>query len=301
MRHIPVLLKEVINSLNLESGMKIADCTLGDGGHAEALLKKIGSEGKLLGIDADSESLQRAKNFLHAFEKQITFVQQNFSYLKKIVQENNFFPLQAILIDLGWSTPQFKERKRGFSFYGTEVLDMRFEHDATLNTAEKIINESSVSELEKIFHVYGEEPYGKQIAEKISEYRKNERIQKTDQLVEIILQVYREKIGTKKQIPWIGGNHPATKVFQALRIAVNDELEMIKKTLPQALEVLDKGGRLAVITFHSLEDRIVKHFFQSLSSKQITIINKKPIVAESEELFINPSSRSAKLRVVQKN
>lgn len=306
-RHIPVLLKEVVDMLNLKLGDKVADCTLGDAGHSEAILNQIGPTGKLLGIDADPESLLRAKRNLYNFSDQTIFVRDNFVHLKQILEKNNFIPVQAVLLDLGWSTPQFKERGRGFSFEGDEPLDMRYGDELkTLNsesrniTAANILNEYTATELNKIFHQYGEEKFSSEIAEAITVARKIKPLERTGELVEIILQVYRNKLHSTKDVPWIGGIHPATKIFQALRIEVNQELEVLKKVLPQAIEVLSVGGRLAVITFHSLEDRIVKQFFQTVQNKTIKLINKKPIIASEEELKINPSSRSAKLRVVER-
>jgi len=167
-------------------------------------------------------------------------------------------------------------------------------------TASDLVNELSVEELEKIFREYGEEKLSKEIAKAMVENRKEKRIERVGDLVEIILTVYRNKLKSKKEIPWVGGLHPATKVFQALRMAVNDELGVLEKVLPQAIEILASGGRLSVITFHSLEDRIVKHFFKDQEGKTIKIISKKPIVCSSEEYKANSRARSAKLRVVEK-
>jgi 16S rRNA (cytosine1402-N4)-methyltransferase len=299
MRHIPVLLSEVIDGLNLKKTSKIVDCTLGDAGHSEAILEKIGPKGKLLGIDADPESLLRAKKSLDRFEKQVIFVRDNFKNLKNIAQTNDFIQVDGILMDLGWSTPQFKERGRGFSFEADEPLDMRYS-PATGENAADIINQYSEADLEKILRFYGEEKLSREIVKDIVGARAINKIERTAQLIEIILGVYRRKLKTNKDIPWIGGIHPATKVFQALRIAVNSELEVVRQALPQALELLTSKGRLAVITFHSLEDRIVKQFFVKNQNKILKIINKKPIVASEEELKNNPSSRSAKLRIIEK-
>lgn len=299
MRHIPVLLNEVIDSLQLKPGFKVIDCTLGDAGHSEAMLEKIGAKGKLLGIDADAESLLRAKNNLYRFANQTTFARSNFVDLKNTAEKNDFVPADAILMDLGWSTPQFKERGRGFTFAADEPLDMRFDISANVPTAAEILNESSVDDLYKIFHNFGEENLSLEIAKAIGVFRKDAEIKTTGQLVEIVLQVYRQKLHTDKEIPWVGGNHPATKIFQALRIAVNQEFEVLKQALPQALDILGKNGRLAVIAFHSLEDRIVKQFFQK-NGHLIRLVNKKPLVAGEKELLENPSARSAKLRVVEK-
>ena len=297
MRHIPVLPIEVVMNLNLKPGAKVIDCTLGDAGHSELMLEKIGPKGKLLGIDADPESLLRAKKFLDKFGKQVVFVRDNFSNLEKIVAENDFTNVDAVLMDFGWSTPQFKERGRGFSFEKDEPLDMRY--GGTGETAADILNQYTVDELIKIFRYYGEEKLSNEIALEIVEARKVMPIATSAQFVEIVLKTYRKKLKTDKQVPWVGGTHPATQVFQALRIAVNSEFEVIRQALPQALEVLKPGGRLAVITFHSLEDRIVKQYFVR-NNRILRIINKKPIVASEEELKNNPSSRSAKLRIIEK-
>ena len=307
MRHVPVLLNETVDFLQLKPGMSVVDCTLGDAGHAEKILEKIGSDGKLLGIDADAEAILRAKQYLYSFNKQVIFVRDNFTNLKKIVDENNFNPVNGILLDLGWSSPQFEERGRGFSFLKEdEGLDMRYGNfqfsifNFQNPTASDLVNELSVEELEKIFREYGEEDLSKEIAKAMVENRKEKRIERVGDLVEIILTVYRNKLKSKKEIPWVGGLHPATKVFQALRMAVNDELGVLEKVLPQAIEILASGGRLSVITFHSLEDRIVKHFFKDQEGKTIKIISKKPIVCSSEEYKANSRARSAKLRVVEK-
>jgi 16S rRNA (cytosine1402-N4)-methyltransferase len=302
-RHIPVLLEEVIAGLNLSSGMNIIDCTLGDGGHSEKILEKIAPTGKLLGLDTDSESLLRAKRYLYKFQDRITLVHNNFEQLAQVVNTEHFTPVHGILLDLGWSTPQFEERGRGFSFEQDEPLDMRYnpQEDKNSLTAEEIVNKYSLTDLESILKRYGEEKLSKEISKSIVEARGHNKITTTKELVEIILGVYRAKLNSTREIPWIGGLHPATKVFQALRIVVNRELEILKEVLPQALEILEPGGRLAVITFHSLEDRIVKQFFKKEEHKKVTILYKKPVTASSRELAENPRSRSAKLRVIQKN
>ncbi len=306
MRHIPVLLNEVLENLNLKKGAKVIDCTLGDGGHSEAILESIGLRGKLLGLDADPESILRAKRFLYRFEDQVVFARENFSNLEKVAQENEFVSVDAILFDLGWSSPQFAERSRGFSFDKDEPLNMRYDNkcqvfgnDNCIDAAH-IINEYSLEDLVWIFKNYGEEDLSREIAGEILAERKIKRITTSRELTEIILKVYRKKLRTDKEIPWVGGIHPATKVFQALRIAVNNELEILKNILPAAFKLLGKSGRLAVISFHSLEDRIVKQFFQSLPYAQAKIITKKPISASEEEIKNNPRARSAKLRVIEK-
>ena len=306
-RHVPVLLKEVIGSLQLKPGMNIVDCTLGDAGHSEMILKATAPNGRLLGIDADPESLLRAKQYLYSFGERVIFVRSNFADIKSIVQENDFKPVNGVLLDLGWSSPQFEDRGRGFSFLKDEPLDMRYGNELLITnsklqikTASELVNNLTVAELEKIFREYGEEKLSKEISIGIVEYRRKEQIKTTKQLVDIILDVYRKKLKTEKEIPWVGGLHPATKVFQAIRMEVNKELAVIEAVLPQAIEVLEKGGRLAVITFHSLEDRLVKHYFKKLEAKQIKIIIKKPLTCAPDEYKNNPRARSAKLRVIEK-
>src|SRR3989338_8933441 len=308
MRHVPVLLSEVLESLNLKSGINIIDCTLGDGGHSEKILELTSPHGKVLGIDADPESLLGAKQFLYRFEPRVTYVRDNFIHIDRIVEENKFAGVKGILMDFGWSSPQFADRERGLSFQNTnEQLDMRY--GTTFETpifglsdpsAAELINSLPPEELEYIFFTFGEENLSGDIAHAIRDFRKEKPIETVGNLVEIVLQVYRKKLKTEKEIPWIGGLHPATKVFQALRIAVNDELGVIETVLPKAIDVLEPSGRLAVITFHSLEDRIVKHYFKSIDEKTVKIITKKPIECGEEEYKNNPPSRSAKLRVIEK-
>lgn len=305
MRHIPVLLNEVIDALELKAGDNVVDCTLGDAGHSEVILEKTSPDGKLIGIDADPESLLRAKKFLDKFGDRVVYVRDNFKNLKKIIQEKNLSSVDAILIDLGWSSPQFEERNRGFSFMNDEPLDMRYSSGGIIDkdelTAADIVNNRDKIELSSIFKKYGEEKLSIEIADMIVEFRKEKKISTSKELSEIILSVYRKKLNTTKEIPWIGGLHPSTKVFQALRIEVNNELDILKEVLPQALDILSVGGRLAVISFHSLEDRIVKHYFRSIVPRYASFIHKKPVIASEDELKINNRARSAKLRVIKKN
>ena len=291
MKHVPVLPNEIAESLQLKPNANVIDCTLGDGGHAEMMLEKIAPNGKLLGIDADQESLFRAKKNLYGFDERVIFVRDNFVNLKNIAEQRKFKKARGILLDLGWSSPQFEERGRGFSFQKDEVLDMRYDQNSGGNMAKNLVNNLSEQELEKIFREYGEENLSKKIASLIVEKRKEKEITTTQDLAAIVMMAYKNQ---RRKI------HPATKVFQALRIAVNDELGVLKKVLPEAVEILAPGGRLAVITFHSLEDRIVKYYFQSQQNKTVKMINKKPLVATKEELRQNPRARSAKLRVIEK-
>lgn len=288
MPHIPVLLRPTLNLLALPTGAKVVDGTLGEGGHAREILEAVGLNGKLLGIDADSENIGRARENLKKFGQQIIFVNDNFANLVKIVEENNFSPVRGILLDLGWSSAQFAKSGKGFSFQTDEPLDMRLSGKGDL-TAEKILNEWTEAEIGRILREYGEEKNWRTIAKKVVGYRKDYEIKTTGQLVGIV----GESRGR-------GKIHPATKVFQALRIAVNHELESLEQVLSQAIKVLAPGGRIAIITFHSLEDRLVKRFFQKENNKNLKIITKKPVIVTAEEIAANPRSRSAKLRVAEK-
>ncbi|MBP7992838.1 MAG: 16S rRNA (cytosine(1402)-N(4))-methyltransferase RsmH [Candidatus Magasanikbacteria bacterium] len=305
MRHVPVLLNEVLAGLSPQPGQNFIDGTVGDAGHSEKILELTGQNGRLLAIDADPESLLRAKQHLYNFAERVEYERANFSELERIVKEKQFGPVQGILLDLGWSSPQFEERGRGFSFAKDEPLDMRYSGSQSMSnvlTAAELMHDSTQTELENIFKNYGEENLYKEIAAAIVEQRKIKPIELTSELVEVVLQAYRTKLKTNKEVPWVGGLHPATKVFQALRIAVNNELGVVEEVIPMAVNVLASGGKLAIITFHSLEDRIVKHLFKELEAKQIgTIITKKPIECSPDEAAANPRARSAKLRILQKN
>ncbi len=291
MRHIPVLKGEVISSLNLSSNDLVIDCTLGDAGHAQAILESK-SDVELLGIDADPEAILRSKKFLDKYLDQVIFVRDSFSNIAQISRKNNFEP-NAILFDLGWSTPQFEERGRGFSFQKNENLDMRYDapihNGAGAMTAADVVNKYSVQDLTLIFSRYGEEKKAKQIAKEIAKVRSKKKIKTTQELADLIEGVYKNRRGKI---------HPATKVFQALRIEVNDEFGVLRQGLKDAVEVLKKDGRLCVISFHSGEDRIIKKFIDS--HPDLKSFTKKPITASSEELEENPRARSAKLRVAIK-
>lgn len=300
MRHIPVLLNEVVSGLNLSSGKKAIDCTLGGAGHAEKILEAI-DPGELLGLDADETAISAAKKYLEKFGKRAVLVNKNFVHLKEIAEEKGFAPCDAVLFDLGWSSPQFADGGRGFSFQKDEILDMRYGGEKQSGrSAADILNEECEASLAGIFKEYGEEKLAGLIARAIVKERKDKKISTSGQLSDIVVGVYRSKLRSKKEMPWVGGIHPATRVFQALRIVVNDELGVLRSVLPQAVSILNAGGRVAVISFHSLEDAIVKHFFKSLDFKKFKIITKKPIVPSPEEAAENPRSRSAKLRIIEK-
>ncbi len=297
MNHIPVLLAEVILNLNPKPNQNFVDCTLGGGGHAEAILEKTSPQGKLLGIDWNKASLRIAQKRLASFKNRSIFVCDNFVNLTKIVRENNFVPISGILLDLGLSSYLLEAAKLGFSFRINEYLDMRYGQPTAVMgqlTAADIVNTYLEKELIKIFKKYGEERYAKAIVREIVQVRKKEKIDTTFKLVNVISKAVPE-FYKRRRI------HPATKVFQALRVAVNDELENLRQVLPQAQEMLEPKGRLIVISYQSLEDRIVKNFFKEKSKEDtIKIITKKPIIPHYKEIVRNPRSRSAKMRVAER-
>ncbi len=283
--HQSVLLNEVLNYLNLSPGKKIIDCTFGWGGHSLEILKRVQPNGQVLGIERDQEVFKKQKE-----EEGLILKQGNFSDLKKISKDFN--PVDGILLDLGLSSWQIDQSQRGFSFLKDEPLIMRTGPEGI--TAWEIVNGWTESQLRRIILDYGEEKYAGRIAKLIYKKRRKEKIKTTYQLIDIIKEAVPISYQRKKI-------HFATKTFQALRIAVNDELGNLEKVLPQALEILKKDGRLVVISFHSLEDRIVKNFFrQQNQEKKLKILTKKPVSPTLEEIKINSRSRSAKLRVIQK-
>ncbi len=307
--HKSVLLEESIEALNLKEGAVVVDATLGGGGHAREILKIIGEKGRLIVIDADAGAIAR---FEKELEKQgiknVILVHNNFRNLENILQELKIKKVDAILADIGYSSDQLEDSERGISFQLDAPLDMRFDQSQEL-TARKVVNEYSQIELERVIKDYGEEKFYRSITKGILEYRKNNKIENTKELVEII----------EKHVPDIyrhGRISPATKTFQAIRIEVNRELDSLTQFMPAAIEALAPQGRLAVISFHSLEDRIVKEIFQENARgcicpqdfpvclcgnlAKLKIITKKPIVAGPAEVEDNPRARSAKLRVCEK-
>ncbi len=305
--HVPVLQKEVLECLGPKPNQNFIDCTVGEGGHSLAILKKNAPKGKVLGVEWDLEIYQNLwKQDFHGLETRLVLANDSFVNLKEIVKREDFKDVSGILFDLGMSSWHLEKSGRGFSFRKNEPLDMRYNPQNPL-TAEKILNFWSKPAIEKILREYGEERFSKRIAEKIIEFRKLKPIKTTFQLVEII----------KKAIPvWYQHKkiHFATRTFQSLRIAVNDELKNLQIALPQATEILEPGGRLAVISFHSLEDKIVKNFYRSrtgaqaelgrveggLESMDLKILTKKAIRPTKEEIINNPRSRSARLRAAIK-
>ncbi len=285
--HQPVLKKEVLDYLNPQPNENFIDCTFGFGGHTELVLKRNRPNGKVLGIERDKEVIEILRR--KKLNERLVLVQGNFVDLNKITEENDFSSVNGILFDLGFSSWQIEKSGRGFSFLRDEPLDMRFEKDGV--TAEEIINHWPEHKIEKILREYGEERYAKRIAKAICQQRE---IKRTFELVEIIKRVVPGKYHR-------GRRHFATRTFQALRIAVNNELNNLENALPQALEILEKKGRLVALSFHSLEDRIVKNFFrEKKQEQQLEILTKKPIRPNQEEIRQNPRSRSAKLRAAIK-
>jgi len=283
--HIPVLQKEVLRYLDPQPNQNFIDGTIGGGGHSAAILERIAPQGKILGIDWDSEILKAAK-----FKNNLVLACDNFSNLAEIVRKTKFGKADGVLLDLGMSSWHLADSGRGFSFQKKEALDMRYGLENQL-TAEKIVNYWSKLELERILREYGEERFAGEIAENIVAARKAKPIIDTFQLVEII----KKSVRGRQKI------HPATRTFQALRIAVNDELNNLEKVLPQALQVLRRRGRLVIISFHSLEDRIVKKFLEEKKQENLLeILTRKPISPSPQEIKMNRRARSAKLRAAQK-
>ncbi len=294
MIHSAVLKKEVLEYLDPKPNENFVDCTIGEGGHSEDILNKNGPDGKVLGIDLDPQQIV-ASQWLHVqFKDRIILANDSYTNLTEIAQRKGLGIINGILLDLGMSSAQLEGTHKGFSFQVDQGLDMRYNDDANYMTAEKVVNEWSEEKIAETLENYGEEKFAKKIAKAIVEQRKQGRIKTTFQLIEII----------KEATPpayWRGKIHYATRTFQALRIAVNDELENIKRVLPQAVSLLAPEGRLVVISFHSLEDRIVKNFLANEFKKGIVkILTKKPITASRDELGKNPRARSAKLRVAIK-
>lgn len=305
MRHTPVLLQETIALLAPQPGEIFLDATLGAGGHARTLLEQLGPTGKLLGLDRDNTALTTTKKELT--DRRLTTVHGSFEHLQKIADEQGFSEVDGILFDLGLSSMELADAQRGFSFQMNGPLDMRFDqcHDTT--TAADLVNRLSLAQLRSILVRYGEETHAGRIASAIVLRRKKQTISTTHHLLLAVLDAVRT---TRSRI------HPATRTFQALRIVVNRELEALAAALPQAVHLLKPGGRLAVISFHSLEDRIVKQYFRRESrgcicppefpictcghQASIALLTTKPITPSDAEIRANPRSRSAKLRGIKK-
>lgn len=306
-KHISVLYEKSIDALRVKDNGIYVDGTLGGGGHSFGILSQ-NSTCSLIGIDRDSEAVKAAGERLSPFGERATIVNSNFCRIKDILKEQNIEKIDGALLDLGVSSYQLDNASRGFSYMQDAALDMRMNSDGAV-TARDVVNSYSVEELSRIFFNYGEEKWSKRIAEFIVSEREKSPVETTGELVEIIKAAIPKKAR-------LDGGHPAKRVFQAIRIEVNGELEILEQALRDFAEVLSPGGRLAVITFHSLEDRIVKNTFRSLGegcicpkefpvcvcghTPTVKIITRKPILPDREETEVNPRSKSAKLRVIEK-
>ena len=306
-KHISVLLNECIEGLNIKEDGIYVDGTLGGAGHSSEIIKNLCERGRLIGIDQDKDALKAAKEELKDYNN-VTFVHSNFYNIENILHDLNIAGVDGILMDLGVSSYQLDNGERGFSYMQDAPLDMRMNRENSLSAYE-VINSYSEEDVFRIIKDYGEEKFAKRIANFIINKRKEKNIESTLELVDVI----RAAIPAKARRE---GPHPAKRTFQAIRIEVNKELEIIEKTIRDGVERLNVGGRMAIITFHSLEDRIVKTVYKNLanpctcpSSFPVCVCNKKPIVkiitrkpieASKEELDYNPRSRSAKLRIIEK-
>ncbi|MBI9017942.1 MAG: 16S rRNA (cytosine(1402)-N(4))-methyltransferase RsmH [Phycisphaerae bacterium] len=297
-QHIPVLSKPLLDMLEYQPDAVIVDCTVGQGGHSLQLASKLNSDGLLIGIDVDPDSLKVAKQNLAGLGCQVQLVKNNFGNIAGVLEALDIQRADIILADIGISSAQLADPNRGISFRFDGPLDMRLAGPASTEgqTAADLVNTLYEKELADIIFQYGEERRSRAIAKAIVSARRDNRIETTTQLVEIINKVFGYQGGGHSQ-----KIHPATRTFQALRIAVNDELGVLERLLEAAPALLNEGGEIAVISFHSLEDRIVKKDFRA--NKDISvydIITKKPIIAEHQEIKSNPRSRSAKLRIARK-
>jgi 16S rRNA (cytosine1402-N4)-methyltransferase len=315
--HIPVLLKEVIELLNLKPGHNVIDCTLGGGGHSQEILKHTAPDGKLLGIDADPAAIRqfKAQSAKFKIKEKIKLVQDNFVNLESIVKEKNFKPINAVLLDLGMSSYQLDQAGRGFSFQKDTALNMRLEGGEGGKTAYEIINQYPKQKLKQIFQTYGEIKNSGAIARKIDSARQNHPIATTSMLVHAVFPAFSKR---GRGIAKFSKTETKllARLWQAIRIEVNQELRNLTKVLPQITKILEKQGRIAVISYHSLEDRIVKKYFRAESKRcicpsdfpvccckhqpQLKIITKKIVRPGEQEIKENPRARSAKLRVAEK-
>ena len=305
-KHVSVLLNESISSLNLKENSIVVDCTLGYGGHSSNILERI-KKGYLFAFDQDSEAIRHSTNRLKEIGTNFTIIKSNFVNLKEELKKRNITKVDAILFDLGVSSPQLDEKERGFSYHEDAPLDMRMDKENPL-TAYDVVNSYSKEELVRIFTDYGEDKFARNIANKIVLAREEKKIKTTLELVEIIKSAVPMKFRLNK--------HPARQIFQAIRIEVNNELNVLESALKQASELLNINGRLAVITFHSLEDRIVKKYFKKLTEidskvkglpnvpdsylNNFKLVYNKALTPSPEEINDNPRSRSAKLRVIER-
>lgn len=304
-KHIPVLLKETIDGLNISKDKIYVDCTLGRGGHSSEILKKL-DKGHLYCFDQDSDAIKESQERLLKISNSFTLINDNFVNLKRRLEELGVSKVDGIMFDLGVSSAQFDESDRGFSYRFDARLDMRMNQNNDLSAYE-IVNTYSLNDLTNVIREYGEEPFAYQIASAIVKRRENSPIETTFELVDVIKSVLPKKVLLKP-------GHPAKQTFQALRIEVNNELGVLKEALKDAAELLNHQGRMAVITFNSLEDRIVKQFFKNLTQVESTsrylppvekeinykLVNKKVIIASEEELERNNRAKPAKLRILER-
>lgn len=304
--HISVLLEEAITGLNLKENGIYVDATLGYAGHSSEILKRI-TRGCLFAFDQDVDAINFSQKKLSKIGNNFTIIKSNFVNMKEELEKRNINSVDGILFDLGVSSPQLDEDDRGFSYHHDAKLDMRMDKDNKLS-AYDVVNEYSESDLIRIFYTFGEEKYSKSIARAIVKYRENKKIETTLELVDIIKSSIPEKAKRKK--------HPARRIFQAIRIEVNHELDILEKSITDALSLLKPSGRVAVITFHSLEDKIVKNIFKEKTMidkmakglpnipneylPDYKLVNNKAIEPTPEELENNPRSRSAKLRIIER-
>ncbi|MCD6406778.1 16S rRNA (cytosine(1402)-N(4))-methyltransferase RsmH [Candidatus Aerophobetes bacterium] len=291
--HTPVMVKEVIEYLNPKENGVYVDCTLGTGGHSLAILEKIGGNIKLVGIDWDEEAIKVSSERLKDYKDKVVIVKANFADIDKILREKCIDRVNGVLYDLGLSSLQLENNKRGFSFLKDMPLDMRMDREGEI-TAGYLVNHLSKDELENIFWNFGQERWARRMAEFIVEERKKSPILTTKQLVDVLKKAVPSRFRRGRRI------HFATKVFQALRIAVNQELENLEQSLSKAIRLLYSGGRICVISYHSLEDRIIKGKFKQVEGKELFILTRKVVKPSWEEVKSNPRSRSARLRAAER-
>ena len=307
--HVPVMTKEVLYYLDCKPGKIFADCTLGGSGHAKAICEKIMPDGLLIGIDQDKDAIENAKNVLKTHQQNVRLFKGNFVHLSEFLSESNISKIDGILLDLGISLHQIESSGRGFSFRREEPLDMRMDTESD-TTAEDLVNELDEKSLGKLFKNYGEERWAGNIARNIAKARKTARIVTSARLSEIVSASIPKKAQNRQKI------HPATRVFMALRIAVNRELENLSLFMDGVPELLNPGGRICILTFHSLEDRIVKQKIREFEkgcvcppgfpvcvcnkTKILRALNKKALRPDQEEILLNPMARSTKLRAAEK-
>lgn len=307
--HTTVLKNEALEALNITENGVYVDCTLGGGGHSRGILKRLSEGGRLVAFDRDQTAIQAATETLEDEGSRFTAIHADFRHFATYLRKLHIETVDGVLFDLGVSSPQLDEAERGFSYREDAPLDMRMDRDASL-TAREIVNEWDYNDLVSIFFRYGEEKFSKPIARKIEERRQKQPIETTTELVHVIKEAIPAPARRK-------GGHPAKRIFQAIRIAVNDELQAFEEALNDALNIVNPGGRVCVITFHSLEDRICKRTFREASSTpelprgmpvvpehvkpEFTLITRKPVTPTKKEQRDNRRSRSAKLRVIEKN